>query len=80
MKKIILVALLSVSFGLGNLYAQLRKVPAEVTNAFKAKYPGAGDVEWKDKINDFQADFTLNGAEITAEFTPGGDGKKQIQK
>lgn len=49
--------------------AQLRKIPSEVTNAFKAKYPDASDVSWKDNITVFQASFINDGKEMKADFS-----------
>ena len=49
--------------------AQLRKIPSEVTNAFKAKYPDATNVSWKDKITVFQASFVNDGQEMKADFS-----------
>ncbi len=40
--------------------AQFRKIPAVVTDAFKAKYAAASGVSWRDKLSSFQADFTIN--------------------
>ena len=36
-------------------FAQIRKIPAEVTQAFKDKYPNADNVSWKDKLTAFEA-------------------------
>ena len=35
--------------------AQIRKIPAEVTDSFTDKYPEAKAVEWKDKLTGFSA-------------------------
>src|ERR1700712_602179 len=53
--------------------AQLRKIPADVTDAFSSRYPHATRVEWKDKLQYFEANFQLNGSEITASFSSKGD-------
>jgi len=53
--------------------AQLRKIPADVTDAFASKYPHATRVEWKDKLQYFEADFELNGITISASFSSKGD-------
>jgi len=53
--------------------AQFRKIPAEVTDAFAARYPHAEKVEWKDKLRYFEANFQLNGSVITAMFSSRGD-------
>ena len=53
--------------------AQLRKIPADVTDAFAARYPHATHVEWKDKLQYFEASFQLNGSTITANFSSKGE-------
>src|ERR1051325_62912 len=72
MKKIILLLLLITAFVYGNLRAQTTNVPAEVTNAFKAKFPDVQNVEWKAENNDFHASFTLNGAQKITAFSSKG--------
>lgn len=57
------------------LFAQLRKVPAAVTEAFKKKYPNAQDVEWKDKVTVFVAEFKEGASEYEARFTNKGEWK-----
>ena len=53
--------------------AQFRKIPAVVTDAFKAKFASASSVEWKDKLSSFQADFKLGEKEMKAFFTSKGE-------
>ena len=53
--------------------AQIRKIPAEVTDAFAQRYPHAAKVEWKDKLQYFEASFELNGSNITADFSSKGE-------
>ena len=55
--------------------AQIRKIPAEVTDAFKEKYPEASNVEWKDKLTYFVAVFKQDGVQYEARFTKKGDWK-----
>lgn len=80
MKKTIVLMLLLSGFLFGQVHAQIRKIPAAVTDAFKAKYPNAQNVEWKAQISDFEADFTLNGAQMTAEFSSKGEWKETDTK
>jgi hypothetical protein len=54
-------------------FAQLRKVPAEVTEALKVKYPDARNVSWQDKISDFVASFDLGSDRYQTRFTSHGD-------
>ncbi len=53
--------------------AQLRKIPAEVTDAFKAKYETATSVSWRDKLSAFQAEFKIGEKEMKAVFSPKGE-------
>lgn len=53
--------------------AQLRKVPAEVTEAFREKFPHADKVEWKDKLSAFQASYEEDGVHYTAKFNSKGE-------
>ena len=71
MKKVFLCSLfLSIVFF---AEAQIRKIPADVTDAFAARYPHATRVEWKDKLEYFEATFELNGSSITASFSSKGE-------
>ncbi|MBC8035406.1 MAG: PepSY-like domain-containing protein [Chitinophagaceae bacterium] len=56
-----------------NLLAQIRKIPAAVTDAFKSKYPQAQSVEFKDKLTFFQVDFQLDGAAHEARYSIKGE-------
>lgn len=69
------IALLFVLLAMNSnqLDAQIRKIPAVVTEAFKQKYPSAGNVEWKDKITSFRADFTMNSENYEAKFNNKGE-------
>jgi hypothetical protein len=53
--------------------AQIRKIPAAVTDAFSARYPHATQVEWRDKLQYFEASFQLNGSGISADFSSKGE-------
>ncbi len=59
--------------------AQIRKIPAEVTDAFKEKYPEANGVEWKDKLTVFQANFQLNGTKHEARFNSSGEWQETVK-
>jgi len=48
-------------------------VPKTVTVAFKAKYSAAQKVEWgKESDTEFEAEFKLNGKEMSANFDASG--------
>jgi hypothetical protein len=55
--------------------AQQKKIPVAVTDAFAVRYPHADKVAWTDKAQYFQASFVLNGARISANFSPQGEWK-----
>jgi len=59
--------------------AQLRKIPSVVTDSFSAKYPAATNVEWKDNLTNFQADFTLNDESWSVLFNSKGEWKESDQ-
>ena len=54
-------------------FAQVRKIPAEVTEAFKAKYPAATNVEWRDKLSNFSAIFDSDNEQYEAKFNSKGE-------
>ena len=54
-------------------FAQIRKIPAEVTNAFQEKYPHATSVEWRDKLSSFTASFQLDSTTYIAQFSSKGE-------
>jgi hypothetical protein len=48
-------------------------VPEAVVTAFKAKFAAATDVNWgKESETEFEAEFKLNGKEMSANFDPSG--------
>jgi len=55
MKQLLFVLIASLAMQTAN--AQMRKIPAAVTNAFAVKYPDAKNVEWKDNMTNFSARF-----------------------
>jgi len=71
MKKILLFLFLAA--GITAAQAQIRKIPAVVTEAFKTKYPTAANVEWKDKLTAFVANFDEGSAKYEARFSSKGE-------
>lgn len=53
--------------------AQIRKIPASVTEALVQKYPKAEKVEWSDKVSYFLAAFESKGDVYTAKFDSKGE-------
>jgi hypothetical protein len=75
MKKIFSIFLtLSLAILISNTsFAQIRKIPAEVTSSFTAKYPQATEVEWRDKLTGFTASFNIDGTDYAATFSNKGE-------
>ncbi|HLX91178.1 MAG TPA: PepSY-like domain-containing protein [Puia sp.] len=85
MKKLMTLSILfACSFGfISNSFGQFRKIPAEVTEALKSRYPGASNVSWKDKISVFVASFDMGNGKYQARFDENGEWKsteKEITK
>jgi hypothetical protein len=57
-------------------FGQLRKIPAEVTEAFKVKFPDAKNVSWSDKVTSFEASFEDKAEKLQASFSSKGEWKK----
>lgn len=57
----------------GTSIAQIRKIPAEVTSSFTARYPQATEVEWRDKLTGFAASFNIDGTDYVATFSNKGE-------
>jgi hypothetical protein len=84
MKKLLVVSFLTLICASAiPAFAQFRKVPAEVTEALKSKYPDASNVSWKDKISVFVASFDMDNEKYEARFDEKGEWKsttKEISK
>lgn len=63
-----------------SINAQFRKIPAVVTDAFKAKYSNASAVEWKDKLTAFEASFKTGEKDMKASFSSKGEWLKTETK
>jgi hypothetical protein len=53
--------------------AQFRKIPAEVTDAFKTKFVDATNVSWRDNIANFQASFKIGKDNVKASYSAKGE-------
>jgi hypothetical protein len=75
MKKLLFafLTLLFFAFGISASFAQVRKIPSEVTEAFKQKYPDATNVEWRDKLSNFSAIFESDNQQYQARFNSKGE-------
>ena len=52
--------------------AQLRKTPAEATEHFSETYPNAANVEWKDRLVGFSAEFTFQDTAYLVNYNNNG--------
>ena len=71
----VFVLLMALGLGIGS-FAQVRKIPAAVTEAFSKKYPKAQEVEYKDNLINVQVHFVLDSARMTAKFNSDGEWKE----
>jgi len=74
MKKLILSILILLG-GIFSVSAQLRTIPAAVTDALKSRYPNATGVSWKDRLSYFVANFGMDNQKYEARFTENGEWK-----
>ena len=75
MKKLLLLLLAVCVLPFSAVMAQSDKdIPAEVKNAFNAKYPGmkVTDWDWEEDKNMYEAEFKMNGREMEAYLSPEG--------
>jgi hypothetical protein len=54
-------------------FGQVRKIPSEVTESFREKYPAATNVEWRDKLSSFSAVFESDEVHYEARFNSKGE-------
>ena len=72
-KLIIILASAILLFSMNSSQAQIGKVPAEVTEAFKVKYADTKNVEWKDKVSYYQVTFEMNNEKYESKFNSKGE-------
>ena len=75
MKKLFtfLLSIFVLVFAVTTSFGQVRKIPSEVTEAFKSKYPSATNVEWRDKLSNFSAVFEEGDQQYEARFNSKGE-------
>ena len=71
MKKVLLPSLFVFAFYLS---ACAEKIPPQaVLTAFQQKFPAIKDIDWENEKNgEWEAEFEMNGTEMSANFTPDG--------
>jgi hypothetical protein len=75
LRKTAFLVLLVCAFSITS-FAQLRKVPEEVTASFSKKYPDAEEVVYKDNLKAFHVHFNLNGDKMIAKYNSKGEWKE----
>ena len=76
MKKIFSLLLLYITTAMA-INAQKTKVPAAVTDAFHAKFPGATELKWdKENSKELEANFKFNNSTVSANFGLDGSWKE----
>ena len=73
MKRLFPVLIVLLFLGATTSFAQVRKIPSEVTEAFRQKYPSATNVEWRDKLSTFSAIFESDSIQYEARFNSKGE-------
>lgn len=58
------------------LFAQVRKIPAAVTEAFSKKYPMARDVKYDDNLINVHVKFEMDSAKMIAKYDNDGNWKE----
>jgi len=57
-------------------FAQLRKTPAAVTQAFEKQYPNASKVQYEDNLINVQVHFVTDSAKMIAKYNSDGEWKE----
>ena len=55
-----------------NGVCQVKSVPQTVTNSFTTMFPDAKNIDWKDKLTDYQVFFLTNNSKCEAKFSLDG--------
>ncbi|MGD0342279.1 MAG: PepSY-like domain-containing protein [Bacteroidales bacterium] len=71
MKKLFFLSVMLLAFGI--FACGQKNVPQPVNKAFSQKFPSAASVKWdNEEANEWEADFKLNGKEMSASFDNSG--------
>jgi len=71
MKKLFFLSVMFLAFGV--IACGQKNVPQPVNTAFSQKYPAAAAVKWaSEEANEWEAEFKLNGKEMSASFDNSG--------
>jgi hypothetical protein len=71
MKRLFFVSVMYLAFGI--IVSGQKNVPQPVNTAFSQKYPNAASIKWaSEEANEWEAEFKLNGKEMSASFDNSG--------
>jgi hypothetical protein len=73
MKRNLTIIALFISFA---SFAQIRKIPTSVTEAFSRQYPRATDVSFRDQLTGYYVEFKLDSMKMTARYNNDADWKE----
>ena len=71
----VFILLTALIFGFSS-FAQLRKTPAAVTQAFEKQYPKASGVQYEDNLINVQVHFVTDSAKMIAKYNSDGEWKE----
>lgn len=74
MRKLFFLLMIAV-FGISS-FAQVRKIPSEVTDAFAKQYPSASKVEYEDNLINVHVHFALDSLKWVAKYDNDGQWKE----
>src|SRR6478672_3289666 len=57
-------------------FAQIRKTPAAVAQAFEKQYPNASNVQYEDNLINVQVHFVTDNAKMNARYNSDGEWKE----
>jgi len=57
-------------------FAQIRRTPAAVTDAFEKQYPNASKVQYEDNLINVQVHFVTDSGKMTAKYNSDGEWKE----
>jgi hypothetical protein len=53
-------------------FGQTNTAPLTVVNNFASMFPNAKNIEWRNKVSDYQVFFVTDNSKCEAKFSPGG--------
>jgi hypothetical protein len=75
----VFIVFVMLTFGLCS-FAQIRKTPAAVSQAFEKQYPHASKVQYEDNLLNIQVHFDSDSGRMTARYNSDGEWKESERK